>query len=235
MMKRGLAPVLLVGGGLAALGIGLGLVLRFGRTANLSSPAPLGRSNRRIKPIETVDSEGMRTSHYRSAKMPIKERVAILQDMTAKSVKLAPMRKLALQITRSCPARDGECETRAIYNWMRTNIRYTGDVAPHRLGRNGPVEAVDMFQRADRTVEFGGGDCDDHSILGCTLAILNGLECRYRVTSMTRSAAEDYGHIYPIVGLPKNGPRRWVAIDSTLPGSNFGVEAPYRKHLDFIA
>lgn len=234
-MKRGaLGGLLLVGGGLAVLGIGGILAYRSGRTPPTSG-AMLGRTTRRPAPIEQVNSEGMTLRHYRSARMPIRERIAILQDMTAKSAKLAPMRKLALQVTRHCPARDGACETKAIYDWMRTNIRYTGDVAPHRLGRNGPVEAVDLFQRADRTVEFGGGDCDDHSILGCTLAILNGLECRYRVTSMTRAATEDFGHIYPIVGLPKNGPRKWVAIDSTLPGNNFGVEAPYKKHLDFIA
>jgi hypothetical protein len=234
MDRRALGGLLLVGGGLAVVGLGGALAYRSSQRT-MSSPAPLGRSRPRRAPQERVPDRGMTLSHYRSRRMPIRERVGILQDMTAKSVKQASMRKLALEVTSKCPARDGACEARAIYDWMRGNIRYTGDIAPHKLSKNGPVEAVDLFQRADRTVEFRGGDCDDHSILGCTLAILNGLECRFRVTSTTRNAAEDFGHIYPIVGLPKNAPRKWVAIDSTLPGQNFGVEAPYRKHLDFIA
>lgn len=234
MNRRSAFGLVLVGGSLAAVGVGIVAAVRANKQSQ-SSPAPLGRTTRKPRPIERIGNRGMTLQHYRTSKMPIRERVAILQDMTAKSVKQASMRKLALEVTNKCPARDGVCEARAIYDWMRKNVRYTGDVAPHRLGRTGPVEAVDLFQRADRTVEFGGGDCDDHSILGCTLAILNGLDCRYRVTSTSGGGADDFSHIYPIIGLPKGQPRKWVAIDSTLPGSNFGVEAPYRKHLDFIA
>lgn len=183
---------------------------------------------------ETTHSGDMKLTHYRS-EMPIEERVGLLQDLTAKSVKDPKMRKLALGITRGCPARDGSCEARAIYNWTKKNIRYTGDVGPHKLSRTGPVEGVDLFQSAARTAEFGGGDCDDHSILNCTLALLNGLHCRFRVTSPSKKRGDNYTHVYAVAGLPKNNPRKWVALDSTLPGRKYGKEAPHAKRRDFVA
>ncbi|KKL68974.1 hypothetical protein LCGC14_2119580, partial [marine sediment metagenome] len=46
----------------------------------------------------------------------------------------------------------------------------------------------------------------------------------------------DYSHIYPIIGLPKERPTKWVAIDATLPGGNrYAVEAPHGKSLVFPA
>lgn len=102
---------------------------------------------------------GMLLEHHRDPRMPIKKRVGIIQDLVWDSVRDPRMRKLALQITQKCRARDAECEARAIHDWTKRNIRYTGDVAPVKMGRNGPVEGVDLFQSAFRTVEFKGGDC----------------------------------------------------------------------------
>jgi transglutaminase-like putative cysteine protease len=193
----------------------------------------LGRS---FEPVEIDTDEGYKLTAYRSARMPIKERMDILQDLTAKSIRDPRMRKIALQITRHCPARDGACEARAIYNWIKSNVRYTGDVGPHALHAGGPVEGVDLFQSAYRTVEFGGGDCDDHSILACTVAALNGLTCKYRVTSPNRRGGDDdFTHIYPMIGVPKENPRKFVAIDTTLPGRRYGSQAPYGRHVDFAA
>lgn len=220
-----------LGLGTVAAGVGVALVMS-SRRQGLSGAGQLGRGGNARSRTEV---DGMILTEHRSKKMPIKERVGILQDLTHKSVQDPTMRKLALQITRQCPARDGKCEAKAIDAWTRKNIRYTGDVGPHKLGRNGPVEGVDLFQAAARTVEFGGGDCDDHSILNCTLALHNGMACKYRVTSPTKGRGEDFTHIYAMVGLPKNRPTKWVALDTTLPGQRAGVEAPYQKHLDFVA
>ena len=144
-MASKLLGFVLLGGGLVAVTAGA-VVLARGRHTSL-----LGR--------ETVKSGGMTLVAHRKKKLPIKERVGILQDLTHKSVKDPQMRKLALHITRNCASRDEECEARAIYDWIKKNIRYTGDIGAHKLGRNGPVEGVDLFQTAARTVEFGGGDC----------------------------------------------------------------------------
>lgn len=185
----------------------------------------------------TKTKSGGKVTVYSKPDLPIRERLAIIQDLVARGVSgedLPAMRKLALQVTAHCDARDDKCEARAIYDWVRKNIRYSGDIAPHKLP-SGDVDSVDLFQTAKQTADFKGGDCDDHSILVSTLAILNGIQARLRVTSPYKWGQDNFTHIYPVLGLPKNDPKKWVAVDTTLPGDKFGVEYPYAKNLDVMA
>ncbi len=193
---------------------------------------------------DRVEKGGMVSKTYKS-RMPIKERVGHIQDMVFKSVKDPQMRHLALAITgngtrqvkvgtvtytvvgANCPARDGECETRAIYNWVKKHIRYTGDIAPIKHGRDGEVEGIDVFQTGTRTAEFGGEDCDGHTILNSTLLALNGITPKMAVTAPTRFGADE--HIYAMSSLPKNRPTELRAVDTTLPGEYYGKEAPHGR------
>jgi transglutaminase-like putative cysteine protease len=95
------------------------------------------------------------------------------------------------------------------------------------------VEGVDLFQSAYRTWEFGGGDCDDHSILAATLLSLNGVPAKFRVTASKKG--QDFSHIYTMAGIPKMNPKKWIAVDTTLPGDRFGYEVPFAKHKDYPA
>ena len=138
---------------LATIGVGVAAVIGTRRKAD-----QLGRG--RIPPkVGRRKSGGMTTTHYRAKKMPIEQRIALLQNLVYEGVQDPSLRKLALSITSGCKARDGECEAKAVDSWMRDNIRYTGDIAPIKLGAKGPVEGIDLFQHPKRTVEFGGGDC----------------------------------------------------------------------------
>jgi transglutaminase-like putative cysteine protease len=174
----------------------------------------------------------MKTTLRASDDMPIEERVASIQELVYRSVQDPQMRKLALQITSGCEARDGECEARAIYDYVKQNVRYTGDVAPISHP-DGSVEGIDLYQSARRTVQFSGGDCDDMSILIATLLALNGITPRLRV--MKESGNDDWSHVYPTGGLPKNSPTRWIALDATLPDGEFGTEVPHAEAIDFPA
>lgn len=214
----------LVGTGIATVVVGLILKYRDGK----SPQALLGSTTKTTK-------NGMTLTHYRG-RIPIKKRIGLLQDLVYKSVQDPRMRQIALDATKNCKARDGECETRAVYNAIKNRVRYTGDVAPIKLGSSGPVEAVDFFQSAYRTWELQGGDCDDHSVLAATLLSLNGIQPKFKITSKTKSAGDDdWSHIYVVAGLPKNTPEKWLAVDTTLPGSYFNVEAPYGKSKEFPA
>jgi hypothetical protein len=186
------------------------------------------------KLIGSFNDGTMKTELREDADMPIEQRVATIQDLVHKSVQDPKMRKLALQITSRCPERDGMCEAKAIYQAVKNRVRYTGDIAPIKLGSKGPVEGIDLYQSGFRTWEFAGGDCDDHSILVATLLALNGIEPRLRITAESRSA--DWGHIYPGAILPKLSKGKFIALDTTLPGNNhFGVEVPYARNIDFPA
>lgn len=189
---------------------------------HLAPPAPM---------VSRTKADGMTLTHYRSKDMPIEQRVRHIQDLVWKSIHDPRMRKIALQATHHCPERDGLCEAKAIYKAVKQRVRYTGDIAPVRAP-DGSVEGIDMFSSAYRTWELRGEDCDSHTILNATMLALNGIEPRLRVTAPSRRG--EWAHIYALAGFPKNTPRKWLALDTTLPGKNqFGVEVPFGKNLDF--
>lgn len=180
---------------------------------------------------------GMTTSFIYKKDLDLNKRLAIIQDLTWKSVQDPRMRQLALAITQNCPERDGTCEARAVYRAVKDRVRYTGDVGKVKQGSRGIAEEVDLYQSAYRTWEFGGGDCDDNAILSATLLTLNGIDAEFRVIAPSPDpTVEDWQHIYAVANLPKNNPTRKIALDTTLPGSNnFGVEPNYGKRRDFVA
>lgn len=220
--KIGVA-VAVVGGAAAVTGIVLAVM-------NRKNGGLLGRAGVTVK--GRTSSGGRTLTHHRARNLSIDKRVGLVQDTIWKSVQDPQMRKLALQITAGCAARDGQCEARAIDAWMRKNIRYTGDIAPVKMGKHGPVEAIDLFQTASFTAEAGGGDCDDHAVFGATMLTLNGITARLRVTS-PNMVANDWRHIYVVAGLPKERPSQWIALDSTLPNAKFGDVAGHAKAVDF--
>lgn len=227
--------------------VGLGLVVVGGflyyrerQQATLGLTSGLGRNGYtpgRYQEAPFVSSRtrnGMTATLRESAgEMPIEQRIASIQKMVAEGVEDPEMRRLAFAITKHCAERDGMCEAKAIYKWMRKNVKYSGDVAPIKRA-NGETEGIDLYQSGKRTVQFGAGDCDDQSALVATLASVIGLTTRLRVTG--QPGESDYSHIYPVVGLEKFAPTYWVAVDTTLPGRNkFGVEYPNSMQRDFDA
>jgi len=191
--------------------------------------AGLGRTTRQAPVIGTYNDGRMKTQMRASAGMPIEQRLATIQDLVHKSVQDPQMRKLALQITAQCQERDKACEAKAIYRAVKGRVRYTGDIGPIKHPGGG-VEGIDLYQSARRTWEFGGGDCDDNSILNATLLALNGLTPVLRV--VRAKGDPDWSHIY--AGFTDTG--RFVALDTTLPGSDkFGIEARFAKKIDFPA
>ncbi len=233
---------------LAAAGLGAGIVgvaLYAGHKQGLTArplysgyaKGPLGKPGRtgKMPPlISETRAGGMKLKHYRTeGDLPINDRVRLIQENVWAGIKDPRMRKIALEATRSCPERDGLCEAKAVYKAIKKRVRYTGDVGAVKLGADGPVESVDLFQSPYRTWEIGGGDCDDHSALAATMLALNGLDANLRVTAETKSG--DFSHIYCTVNPSKDGGKgKQLAVDTTLPGSNqFGVEVGPQRILDF--
>jgi hypothetical protein len=208
-----------MGSGVAGLGWGRGR-----RVYGQARQAPI---------IDSKSVDGYTTTLREMDNMPIEVRVASIQQKVRESIQDGRMRKIALQATAHCPERDGLCEAKAVYDFIKARVRYTGDVAPIRWA-DGKVEGVDLFQAAYRTLEFGGGDCDDHNILASTMLAQNGITPRLRVVK-TRGAP-DWEHIFTGALLPKGTGDKFVALDTTLPGNNhFGREPNYAKFVDFDA
>lgn len=155
------------------------------------------------------------------------ERVRLLRQLcwdSENGVRAPRMLNLARQVTRGCPARDTDCELRAIFRFTVENVRYTGDVA-----------GVDTFSSPIRTLQMSGEDCDGHAVLNAALAICNGFRAKVRITS---NRGLTWDHIYCMAGLPKGRIDRWIALDTTLARSRtdfsrFGMEPPRAKYQDF--
>ena len=220
--------------GLALIGLGAWAYSRERRLLAGTPQRMLGRGRMAQAPIVSSYNDGQMKTTLRSApNMPIEQRLATIQDLVHKSVQDPQMRKISLQATAHCPERDGLCEAKAIYDFIKARVRYTGDIAPIRHP-DGTVDGIDLYQSARRTLEFGGGDCDDHNILAATMLAQNGITPKMRVVK-TRGAP-DWEHIYTIALLPKGTGNKTVALDTTLPGStSFGIEPSYHKHIDFDA
>lgn len=223
----------LVGLGLVAFGIVMYMRERksqLGRTRYMAgrfAEAPV---------IDEYTSNGKTMTLRASDNMTIQERIGSIQKMIEKSVMDPEIRALAAKITQNCPERDGKCEAKSIYKWMKKNIRYSGDIAPVKMS-NGQTEGIDLYQSARRTIDLKIGDCDDMTIVFASLASSIGITTRLRVSAECADPAEcDESHIWPVAMLPKFAPEYAVAADATLPGSfNFGVEAPAGRITDYDA
>jgi transglutaminase-like putative cysteine protease len=110
------------------------------------------------------------------------------------------------------PEKDTEAEIAAIFKALRRDIRYTSDVV-----------GIDTYAHPRRTLEMGGGDCDEASATACAALMAVGIPCRFKVIRTKNSPTWD--HIYVQAGTPKNGPTKWVSLDASVPVKP-GWEAP---------
>lgn len=120
------------------------------------------------------------------------------------------VREFAMKsLTKKCgknwciPERDYEGEIKAIFNSIRKNVRYTGD-----------IYKLDTFQGAKRTLAYKGGDCDCYTItLGSCLQTV-GYPVKIRIIQTVDSP--DYNHIFLLAGTPPRNPTRWISLDASV-------------------
>lgn len=182
----------------------------------------------------------------------IDEHVGVIKEQLDKSLRDPETRRLAVQIVSdryqlvnrggreypivrawgeefrapggaACPPRDDRCEITKIWNFLVLNVRYVFDQTN-----------VDQFATLKYTLSMGGGDCDDATIAFAALLGALGFKVCARVISTTK-APNQWVHIYPMVGLPKDNPTGWVPLDITVsgavPGWEYGEIAKYRDYV----
>jgi hypothetical protein len=143
----------------------------------------------------------------------INQRVSHIVKLIKSSSEDQNIRRLSVQLVSQkrngkwvIPERDYKGECTAIFNFVRSRVRYVRD-AHH----------MDTFQSAMRTLEFGGGDCDDYTIvLGAMLRSI-GYPVWCRVIQTPGSA--DWSHIYLVAGVPPHAPNKQTGMSMVLDGS----------------
>ena len=118
------------------------------------------------------------------------------------------VRALATQITRNLASRDYLGEITAVFNWVKQNIRFSG-------------EFKETLQSPYVTLQLATGDCDDHSTLIAALLLSLGYQVRFKTVGVD---GPDFSHVYAEVKLKRQD--KWMAIDTTVPSSTVGWEPP---------
>lgn len=160
----------------------------------------------------------------------IDDRLKYIIEMIQKGRRNPQIRQFAVQaVSKKCgdswctPEKDWEAEVDTMFNVVRQHVRYVRD-----------TYGVDLYQHPKRTIQFGGGDCDDYTITLGSLLQAIGYPIKCRVIQTVDS--DDWNHIYLLVGLPPRGPTKWKVLDASV-DKPAGWEAPKRmiaKIRDFL-
>jgi len=98
---------------------------------------------------------------------------------------------------------------RAIYEWALRNITFT----PDPRGKEG-------LQTADWTLTYRRGDCDDYSILICSLLDTIGMKTRLITIAGDPRDPDQFSHVYPEVFVGG----QWVTVDAARRKPEFGKQ-----------
>lgn len=113
------------------------------------------------------------------------------------------VRQHAIQIFRLArvPAKDRLGEVRALFEWVKQNVRYTRDIF-----------RVELLHTARRMLELRAGDCDDMTILLGSMLLSTGHPVRLALVGFRRNKPHSYSHIY----LETHVRGKWIPLDATV-------------------
>ena len=148
----------------------------------------------------------------------VRQTLRRMSDIAREYSKHPTVIRLARAIVHSCPVKDFACEARALFEWVRDNIRWTRD-----------VYGVETLATPVRTLEMKAGDCDDLSTLLASLYLAVGFPVRYVVIANLPQHPQSFSHVFVQVDITGEGD--WVSADPSLPTASFGWETPvqYRR------
>lgn len=144
------------------------------------------------------------------------ERMRNIVWRTIKDKKWGPFfRQLSIRITldAGCKTKDFKCEAKSLFEYVRDKVKWIRD-----------VKGFETLQYPHRTLEFGGGDCDDLSILLATLAVAIGIPAAFKAIAANPTRKSQFSHVYVLLDPFGNG--KWVPADPTVKSASFGWESP---------
>lgn len=138
----------------------------------------------------------------------VEQTVRAMRNLIEQGKKDPVVHELAATILRSqgVPAFDWAGEARAIYNWVLQNIRFTRD-----------VYGKETLHSAREIIRLGIGDCDDFTILICSLAATIGHATRIVTVAKTEDEG-NFSHVFPQVCLDGE----WISLDAARKNPGFG-------------
>ena len=111
--------------------------------------------------------------------------------------------RLAMSINNGATARrDYRGEAQALLSYVQQNVRYTRDPWT--------PDGLERVAHPLVTLQSGGGDCDDLSVVLATLASSIGAAYAFRTVGTDASKPDDFQHVYVMIYVPNRG---WAAAD----------------------
>jgi hypothetical protein len=135
--------------------------------------------------------------------------IAAMRQLIDEGKKDPVVYELARMILRRARVRafDVAGEARAIYESVRRNLRFTRD-----------IRGKETLHSARELVRLRMGDCDDFTILMCSLLESIGLRTQIKTVANDERNPETFTHVFPEVFLGG----KWVAVDAARRQPAFG-------------
>lgn len=129
------------------------------------------------------------------------------------------VREWAKNIVANITVNDKKNEARAVYDFVRDNVRYTRDPLGFEYIQTPPVLLEDIRLYQKRKGNRPVGDCDDMTVLSLSLLKSIGFPVAIKVVSF--SDDRKFSHVY---GLVKVG-HEWIPVDCVRPEKGMGWES----------
>lgn len=145
--------------------------------------------------------------------------IKLMRQLVGAALADASFVRKAVDIVRSVPAYDEFGELNALYEWVKSNIRFTKD----------PLTKEKLYPPQE-LLKIRAGDCDDISMLLGAFALALGYPARLITISANPDAPQEFSHVYMQAEAPV-GSGQWVSMDAARADSQFGVDPPvyFRK------
>lgn len=129
-----------------------------------------------------------------------RETMQFMRALIREGRKHPSVRSQALSLVGHFPQKAYAKEIRAVFNFVQNNIRYVRD-----------TRGVELLHQPDKLLEIGQGDCDDKSILLCSM--LEAIGHPTRLEAIAHTNPKSFGHVFCSTKLGN----KWLPLDATEP------------------
>src|SRR4029077_10644169 len=148
----------------------------------------------------------------------------VMRQLIEDAVKDPAVNRAALEMVRTIPDPfNREAKAQALYAGVSSRFFYAEDP----VGPYGPKETLRPVRAL---LQIWAGDCDDATVLICSLLGTIGIRSRIVTIAADPSAPEEFSHVYPEAEI---APGVWACMDIARPGAAYGVSPSryFRKRI----
>lgn len=133
----------------------------------------------------------------------VRATLKIMSALVKSGKKSGAVRQKALELTQSLRQKDRLGEIKALWSFVKNNIRYVRD-----------INGVETVHTPEQILRQESGDCDDKALLLCAL-----LESIGHPSAFWAIGTKEPGKFSHVMALTRIGEKRWLPLETTEPVS----------------